>query len=152
MEQRKGNEHEERCLVPMVFSSFFSYACYLFPLPVKKPPVFTGNINGPSWRVKDARLLLLSHCEVILFLAMTILADWTMFRTLMSGDSPFLHIARLQRDSQLKTTTLHTLKLVPTMETRLYTHYSILYSVLFVNYRVRPCWSCALQVQCVFKT
>ena len=82
MEQRKGNELEERCLVPMVFPSFFSCMCSLSVprSPLKKPPVFIGIINGPSWRVKDARLLLLSHCEVILFLPMTILADSTIFR------------------------------------------------------------------------
>ena len=59
---------------------FFLYSLSVPRSPLKKSPVFTGNINGPSWRVKDARLLLLSHCEVILFLPMTILADSTIFR------------------------------------------------------------------------
>ena len=81
MEQRKGNEDEERCLVPMVFPRFYFLCSLSVPRsPLKKPPVFTGNINGPSWRVKDARLLLLSHSEVFLFLPMTILADSTIFR------------------------------------------------------------------------
>lgn len=142
----------------MSFSPYFSFP-FFFPCPLsvsrsplKKPPVFTGNINGPSWRVKGARLLLLSHCEVTLLLPMIILADSTIFRySSVWGQPVSLYIIRLQRYSQLKTT-LHTLKLVPTMETRLYTHYSILYSALFMNYRVRPCWSCDLQVQCLFKT
>ena len=139
----------------MVFPSFFPVLIICSPLPVKETsscPVFTGNINGSSWRVKDARLLLLSHCEVILPFRWPYLLIRRFFATLVFGDSPFPYIIRLQRDSQLKTTTLHTLKLVPTMETRLYTHYSILYSVLFMNFRVRPCWSCDLQVQCLFKT
>ena len=59
----------------------FSRAHYLYARSqLRKPPVFTGNINGPSRRAKYARLLLLSHCEVILFLPMTILADSTIFR------------------------------------------------------------------------
>ena len=59
---------------------FFLYSLCVPRSPLKKSPVFTGNINGPSWRVKDARLLLLSHCEVILFLPMTMLTDSTIFR------------------------------------------------------------------------
>lgn len=45
------------------------------------------------------------------------------FANLVSGDSLFLYIIRLKRDSQLKTS-LHSLKFAPTMERKLYTHRS----------------------------